>query len=67
MVQTFKGLQHLAQTPQGNYPFWIIYWLFIKLMETRVEVMRVHNGGGSSITILTGTNVIDIVPSEYSI
>ncbi len=36
-------------------------------MEMRVEIMRVHNGIGSSTTILTGANVIDIVPSEYSI
>ena len=37
-------------------------------METRVEVMRVHNGSGSSITILTGIVIIlDIVPSEPSI
>jgi hypothetical protein len=36
-------------------------------METRVEIMGAHNGIGSSTTILTDTNVIDIVPSEYSI
>jgi hypothetical protein len=29
-----------------------------------VEIMHLNNGIGSSTTILTGVNVIDIVPSE---
>jgi hypothetical protein len=32
-----------------------------------MEIMKVQNGNGSSTTILTGANVIDIVPSEYSL
>jgi hypothetical protein len=35
-------------------------------METIVEIMRVHDGFDSA-AILTGTNVIDTVPSEYSL
>ena len=30
----------------------------------RVEIMHLNNGIGSSTTILTGANVIDIVPSK---
>jgi hypothetical protein len=29
-----------------------------------MEIMWIHNGFGSSTTILTGANVIDIVPSK---
>jgi hypothetical protein len=35
--------------------------------QTRVEIMHLNNGFGSSTTILTGVSVIDIVPSEYSL
>jgi hypothetical protein len=34
---------------------------------TRMEIMLLNSGLGSSSTILTGANVIDIVTSEYSI
>jgi hypothetical protein len=34
-------------------------------METRVEIMRVHNGFGSSNTILTGAIAIDKVLPGY--
>jgi hypothetical protein len=33
----------------------------------RVEISHLKNGSGSSTTILTGANVIDIVLSEYSL
>ena len=31
---------------------------------TRMEIMHFNNGIGSNTTILTGANVIDIVPSK---
>jgi hypothetical protein len=64
MVRIIKEHQHIAQTPQGNYHFWIIYSLYLRVGQTRVEIMHLNNGIGSSTTILTGVNVIDIVPSE---
>ena len=67
MVRIIKGLQHIAQIPQGNYPFWIICSSYLRVGQTRVEIMHLNNGFGNSTTILTGANVIDIVPSEYSL
>jgi hypothetical protein len=32
-----------------------------------MEILNLKNGIGSNGTILTGANVIDIVPSEYSL
>jgi hypothetical protein len=67
MVRIIKGLQHIAQIPQGNYPFWIIYSSYLRVGQTRVEIMHLNNGIGNSTTILTGANVIDLVPSKYSL
>ena len=51
-VRIIKGLQHMAQIPQGNYPFWIIYYLYLRVGQTRVEIMHLNNGNGNSTTIL---------------